>query len=165
MYDHWTNQSVSQPGQFVRIPLRGGEVFVSADRDSPAAKGLQADLNAAANIGLKALVDPDWLGRWWFVPCDLRGVPIADRTKGSACVSRAKLLPEPTAAPEPRFRQQGKGKQTRTPGKDVVNLWRDVAVKSLEDAKWQTHPEYWNWVEKRVVDLLAGFSGIERLLR
>ncbi|MDI6775373.1 MAG: type V CRISPR-associated protein Cas12b, partial [Verrucomicrobiota bacterium] len=54
----------------VRVPVKGGEIFVSADAKSPAAKGLQADLNAAANIGLKALADPDWPGRWWYVPCD-----------------------------------------------------------------------------------------------
>lgn len=31
--------------------MKSGEIFVSANGDSPAAKGLQADLNAAANIG------------------------------------------------------------------------------------------------------------------
>lgn len=55
----------------LRIPLRGGEIFVSADSRSPASKGIQADLNAASNIGLKALIDPDWSGRWWYVTADL----------------------------------------------------------------------------------------------
>jgi hypothetical protein len=57
----------------VRLPVKGGELFVSADPLSPTAKGLQADLNAAANIGLKALMDPDWSGKWWFVPGSLDG--------------------------------------------------------------------------------------------
>jgi IS605 OrfB family transposase len=49
----------------VLIPQRGGEIFVSSNDNGPIA--LQADLNAAANIGLVALLDPDWSGRWWYV--------------------------------------------------------------------------------------------------
>src|ERR1035437_8027646 len=37
----------------VRLPIDGGPVFVSADRCSLSAKGVQADLNAAANIGIR----------------------------------------------------------------------------------------------------------------
>ena len=58
-------------------------MFVSAAADSPAARGIQADLNAAANIGLKAILDPDWLGSWWFVLVNLAtGGPDPDKVKG-----------------------------------------------------------------------------------
>ncbi|RPI64030.1 MAG: hypothetical protein EHM48_01495, partial [Planctomycetaceae bacterium] len=74
----------------IRIPQRGGEVFVSAkpcDCCKPANRkgspGLQADLNAAANIGLRALLDPDWHGKWWYVPCDRKTFkPVKDKVKG-----------------------------------------------------------------------------------
>ena len=75
----------------VRIPQRSGEVFVSAHANSSAAKGLQADLNAAANIGLKALLDPDWEGAWWYVPAslDTNGwrTPKQDVCKGAECLN------------------------------------------------------------------------------
>jgi IS605 OrfB family transposase len=71
----------------VRIPARGGEIFVSSNPLSPAAKGLQADLNAAANIGLRALTDPDWPGKWWYVPCNpVSYKPVKDKVEGSAAV-------------------------------------------------------------------------------
>ena len=54
----------------VRLPQRGGELFVSESNSSPAASGLQADMNAAANVGLKALMHPDYIGAWWYVLID-----------------------------------------------------------------------------------------------
>jgi hypothetical protein len=74
----------------LRIPLAGGELFVSADPRSPASHGIQADLNAAANIGLRALLDPDWPGRWWYVPAVLAEdgyrIPNPDKCSGAACL-------------------------------------------------------------------------------
>ncbi len=79
----------------LRIPVNGGELFVSADLHSPAALGLQADLNAAANIGLKALLDPDWPGKWWFVPASLDAdgwrVPAAKSCAGAEWVKNWKV--------------------------------------------------------------------------
>lgn len=74
----------------LRIPVNGGDLFVSTDLKSPAAKGLQADLNAAANIGLRALNDPDWPGKWWYIPADLDKdgwrVPKKEQCGGSTCL-------------------------------------------------------------------------------
>ena len=68
----------------LRITLKGGEIFVSSDPNSPAFKGIQADVNAAANIGLKALLDSDWPGKWWYVPCDSEEFkPYKDKVGGS----------------------------------------------------------------------------------
>ncbi len=39
----------------IRLPRRGGDLFVSLGADSRAPRAIQADLNAAANIGLRAL--------------------------------------------------------------------------------------------------------------
>jgi IS605 OrfB family transposase len=74
----------------LRIPLAGGELFVAADARSPSTQGIQADLNAAANIGLRALLDPDWPGRWWYVPAILAEdgyrVPNPDKCSGAHCL-------------------------------------------------------------------------------
>ncbi|MCZ7590846.1 MAG: type V CRISPR-associated protein Cas12b [Kiritimatiellae bacterium] len=140
----------------LRIPLKGGEIFVSADPHSPAAKGLQADLNAAANIGLRALSDPDWYGKWWYVPCDTKSlVPQQDKVDGSrAFKSRVALAQPPHASPEtePARRKKGDGKT-----KEVVNLWRDISCAPLDDhghGAWKKYADYQNDVQNRVIGIL-----------
>jgi len=67
----------------VRVLRRGGELFVSLSTSSPASGGLQADLNAAANIGLKGLMHPDFIGSWWYVLVDKEsGKPVPEKLKG-----------------------------------------------------------------------------------
>ncbi len=82
--------------RFVRLPQKGGDVFVSADNpssngESKGPPGVQADLNAAGNIGLKALLDPDWHGAWWYIPAGLDAngwrVPNEKSTAGAACLN------------------------------------------------------------------------------
>jgi IS605 OrfB family transposase len=77
------NNQMSSRKNAVRVPRRGGELFVSSSASSPAAHGLQADLNAAANIGLKALMHPDHIVSWWFVLVDKEsGKPVPEKLKG-----------------------------------------------------------------------------------
>lgn len=68
----------------VCVPRRGAELFVSAQPAIQSHTGIvHADLNAAANIGLRALMDPDWPGAWWYVPAQLKDgffVPADDKT-------------------------------------------------------------------------------------
>jgi IS605 OrfB family transposase len=53
------------PKQAYLVPARGGNVFVQAAQPAlPKVSSLDADLNAAANIGLWALLDPSWSPRW-----------------------------------------------------------------------------------------------------
>ena len=58
--------------QVVRVRRQGGDLFVAApieaDNNGQCLRALQADLNAAANIGVRALLDPDFAGKWWYVP-------------------------------------------------------------------------------------------------
>ncbi len=145
----------------LRIPKAGGELFVSAHPHSPAAKGIQADLNAAANIGLKALLDPDWPGRWWYVPCSCESLkPHAEKTKGSAAFHPDAPLSTPTDAPVRPDPQPGRGRSASTKGnkkkRDVVNLWRDATnLKTNETQRqWRHSMEYWNGVQDRVIELL-----------
>jgi len=146
----------------VRVPLKGGEIFVSARPCScckhgkrGGAPGLQADLNAAANIGLKALTDPDWPGKWWYVPCDPTNFkPARDKVAGSAAICLDKPLKNAPAAQDtegPRKKRDEAGARSR----GVVYLWRDVSSRpiSANDA-WREFTPYWNDVQARVVNIL-----------
>jgi IS605 OrfB family transposase len=144
----------------LRIPTEGGEIFVSSDPHSPAAKGLQADLNAAANIGLRALLDPDFTGKWWFIPCEsATHKPLDEKTKGSDVISATLPLSVAATKPEapvtPTVPKKGKLK----PGKkqrEIINLWRDVAFSPIDaNSKWRGTAEYWNYVRSRVISLLG----------
>ncbi len=142
----------------VRVPLKGGEIFVSADPDSPAAKGIQADLNAAANIGLRALTDPDWPGRWWYVPCDSHNyTPLEDRVGGS----HAEGIDKPLKAPPDQQQSDNAAKDKNKPAKksankskQVVNLWRDVSSSPLNYGKWKEYAAYQKEVQYKLIRIL-----------
>lgn len=143
LYERWKDKK--DENRPLRIPHRAGEVFVSAHCNSPAAKGIQADLNAAANIGLRALLDPDWSGRWWYVPCYAKSaMPVKERTEGSAVIDPDRALPINGAL--------GGGKR------ETVNLWRDPSSCSPYEGEWQVYGEYWNKVQDHVVRMIADAS-------
>jgi len=133
----------------VRVPLSGGEIFVSADPVSPVVKGLQADLNAAANIGLRALTDPDWPGKWWYVPCEPGSFkPVKDKVDGSAAVK-----PEQALRQSAGVRSGGAGKS-----KEVINLWRDISsspLECIECGEWKEYTAYQNEVQCQVIRVLG----------
>lgn len=144
----------------VRVPRKGGDLFVTAPtwdqlknhgsscvvKDCPTctilARATQADLNAAANIGLRALLDPDFIGKWWYVPCDsATGNPARDKCAGAACIDLDKTLIQPEK-PESKKNQAKKSR-----GGEKTNAWRDVA----SGGEWRIHPQYWNDVKARTV--------------
>jgi len=140
----------------VRIPHTGGEVFVSSDRASPAARGLQADLNAAANIGLRALLDPDWPGKWWYLPCNpATQQPVREKVAGATVIEVATPLPtesasEPLAASAPKRRGRRKAEPT-----EIVNYWRDPSTTNVADpagGAWTPTGTYWARARHRAVD-------------
>ncbi len=152
----------------LRLPQNGGEIFVSANpckccerQDRKGPSGSHADLNAAANIGLKALLDPDWPGKWWSVPCDRRtSVPLADKIKGCSAVQAGEPLivstPTEQAAPPKRKKESSTAK--RLVDDKPVNLWRDPSSQPVsrasEGREWQPTPEYFANVRRRVVERL-----------
>jgi len=161
--EHWkARPAPAREGATVRVPRQGGEVFVSANRDSPAAKGLQADLNAAANIGLLALLDPDWPGRWWYVPCDAtKFAPDPKRAAGSAAIDLSRPLLEEREATPTTTRKKRRGSRKEA---TVVNLWRDVSSRPLHEwdprNSWRPYAQYRNQVKERVVRMLARQAGL-----
>lgn len=141
----------------IRIPLKGGEIFVSADSKSPGAKGLQADLNAAANIGLRALTDPDWPGKWWYVPCEPNSFrPVKDKVDGSLVVNPEQALRKPAQAQSgnPPKTKNKRGNKGAGKTKEVVNLWRDISSAPLKDGEWKEYTAYQNEVQCRVIRIL-----------
>ncbi len=148
----------------LRIPLKGGELFVSADDRSPPSGGIQADLNAAANIGLRALTDPDFPGKWWYVPCDPgTRAPKADKVKGGILDGAGPLQTALSAtAPDTGKRRHSNRGVGRT--KEAVNLWRDPAPSRIVGAEggetWREWNEYWNAVQERIVRLLVQQAGM-----
>ncbi len=140
--------------KILRIPARGGDIFVSADRSSPAANGLQADLNAAANIGLKALLDPDWPGRWWHVPCiTATGKPDAASTKGSLAMDGNPIL-LPTTNDDSDSTKSAAKKKSLKGGSEVINAWRHVSSRPLSEGEWHVYAAYQNIVLRDVVGIL-----------
>ncbi|MGQ9506148.1 MAG: type V CRISPR-associated protein Cas12b, partial [Thermogutta sp.] len=154
----WKDKADWEKAGTIRLPLKGGEIFVSADPASPAANGLQADLNAAANIGLKALMDPDWPGKWWYVPCEPGSFkPSKDNVEGSAAVKLDQPLRPPAQAKGEDKAKKQRGKRGDGQSKKYVNLWRDISSFPLEDTnfgEWKQYADYQNEVQDRVVRLL-----------
>lgn len=130
----------------LRIPDRAGEMFVSSVQTSSKVLSVQADLNAAANIGLKAILDPDWTGAWWYVPCNAKGVPLAEKTKGSAVAELDQPLATLTAKGD---------------AKNVVNLWRDPSTEALERGNWLEFQAYWSVAVSRVVAVLEKYNSLD----
>jgi IS605 OrfB family transposase len=160
-------ESAQQPlPETVRVPQQGGALFVAAPpwkllhRNQEANQGpiqsraLQADLNAAANIGLRALLDPDWPGRWWYVPCRAdTSEPASDRIKGSAAFEGVKCLAS----------NHGAGRQNSS--REIGYLWRDSSASSVAargEGDWKPTRPYWNDVEARAIRLLRRQAKLER---
>jgi len=145
----------------VCIPRRGGELFLSAEPATDWHSGiLQADLNAAANIGLRALMDPDWPGAWWYVPAQLqdgRYVPAEKKVTGLP-----KKLFDGWA-----LGQEGKGFSIDAPAMTSAtaqknpNLWRDVSDLPLTDGEWLHRKVYEPQVEARVLKRLRKLAGLD----
>jgi IS605 OrfB family transposase len=135
----------------IRLIRDGGDIFVSSGACSPSSRGLQADLNAAANIGLKAMMDPDWSGTWWRVPC-LRNTlaPKMDEVKGSPAFAGLTALP---------FEGLANCSDTRV--RELVNLWRDPTSAGLANGGlWTDWRTYSQRVEQRVARLLKMHNGL-----
>ncbi len=110
-------------------------------------------MNAAANIGLKALLDPDWAGKWWYVPCHPDNYhPVKDLVQGSVAVNPNRALPT-SAHPQSGDREK-RPKPDAGKSKSVVNLWRDISPASLEEGEWREYAAYQSDVRKRVANVL-----------
>lgn len=152
LHAHWSKPENGEnaKGCTLRIPRAGADLFIAAGREH----AIQADLNAAANIGLRALLDPDFSGKWWYVPCDAAtGMPSKDKCGGAAYLDLERSLLQPAKEADE------KGDKSRKPkGKsgEKVNAWRDVG----DAGGWRVHQAYWNDVKARLVAHLRKYNGL-----
>lgn len=182
MLKKWTsaNEQDKSKQRTLRIPRIGGDLFIAAaPTDFPngsVSRIIQADLNAAANIGLRALFDPDFPAKWWYVPCiDDKtagtAVPRADKVKGSVCFGPDPAKPErfgslikPTAAATTIGGTAKRKRASDAEMKETTNFWADPNATTLRNAAhdgfWLRTPAYWRWVRKRVVAALWKVNGL-----
>lgn len=157
----------------VRVPTQGGDLFVAAPPwkllrsnkdaglDSAMRRAIQADLNAAANIGLRALLDPDWPGRWWYVPCRAgTSEPILEKVKGSLSFQGVQNLPTDTGALPARGKDRPRKNTGKAPN-EIENLWRDPSGDGLSTGQWRPSRAYWNDVHSRAVEMLRRRASLD----
>ncbi|MDX2084677.1 MAG: type V CRISPR-associated protein Cas12b [Candidatus Melainabacteria bacterium] len=126
----------------VRVPERGGEIFVSADKN--AGSGIHADLNAAANIGLRALKDPDWRGSYWKLTVNTStGQPDFSKNEESLLSQEivGSLLPSDTPISNKK-------------NSEKINLFSNPSIVSLSDntRQWKSYRDYYLGVEQAAVE-------------
>lgn len=134
----------------IRLPRRGGELFVSATGSH---SGLQADLNAAANIGLRAVTDPDWMGAWWFVLVNLAtGKPTREKIQGCPVWESNRTIWPPAADLESTSRRaEPHAKRPRTD----VYAWNPLFMALSTANAWLPTTAYWGEVERKVAEGLG----------
>ena len=149
------------------LPRRGGDLFVSVSchkNKNGKIPTVQADVNAAANIGIRALLDSDWEGRWWWVPCDGGTyTPAAKKTAGAMPLNGIAQLPQSrdhsAAASPPASRARDKKSPTTSdkskPKREFENRWRHCASDPLQDSEWVSTGEYWSKVDSAVCEVLS----------
>jgi hypothetical protein len=155
----WDNMSdEARKRMTLRLPVRGGDLFMAAVNldaseekatKSGASTGLQADLNAAANIGLRALLDPDFPGKWWYVLCtpeDGRALPKLERVAGSSCFASKASDLRPLA--------------TNIGDSDVANYWCDPVTSDVSDKgrHWRPTKIYWRIVADKIARALRDIN-------
>lgn len=149
------------PKMLLRVPQKGGDLFVASPaweqmkpgsddgKSSGSRRALQADLNAAANIGLRALLDPDFPGSWWYVPCSAKDGKVSwNEVQGSDCFSSPDV-------------QLLNGSEKSARKRDIVNAWHDLSGVPLSlDTSWKNSSAYWNGAQSRALQVLRRFNGI-----
>ena len=155
-------QSEWPEAKSLRLPQQGAELFVAAGDSTDAAKGLQADFNAAANIGLRALLDPDFSGSWWYLPAKPDGSLEPARFKGGKIFESLGRLPLPEVQIEETPTSGGKRRKAKAEGESgkLTNYWRSPSCNSLEESRWLSTKPYWAIVQKRVCDRLRRDLGL-----
>jgi len=133
------------------IPRQGGELFLSSGCRSEVSatrpRMLQADLNAAANIGLAALIDPDSPAAWWRIKVS----PTTGATvKGDFPGSPLFELPVVLLAES----QRG-GKRDRQ------NAFSNPGMEPLDSRPWFNQWEFWPQVLDRCCQRLRQWYGLD----
>ncbi|MBI4249345.1 MAG: type V CRISPR-associated protein Cas12b [Elusimicrobia bacterium] len=143
---------MNTPDRRVRLPREGGALFVcSNDRCQISGGGLQADLNAAANIGIRAMLDGRWRGAWQYLPTvgsipDLKSFALKGASED---LKNLKI----------KIGGGGNGKPIRNKaksnGRNVFNAFRDVTQGVDPSVSiWKPYRQFWQDAANRVIERL-----------
>lgn len=144
-------------GGWVRLPRDGGLFFVCSNKNcpvsgqidpkSPKIGGLQADINAAANIGLRGMVDGRWAGAWSYIP-----------TKDNSPDKNSKALKKmPEELERVSFYSNGAGSKNTKQSKEpkTFNSFRDVSMgMAANGSVWKPYKEFFNEARKQVTGFM-----------
>jgi hypothetical protein len=164
------------PEETIRIPKPGASVFVCAndtcdlgrrgDKGGPA--GLQADLNAAANIALRAMMDGRAETSWVYLPSqDGRPALAAESLRKAPEALRSIVLVSPNSPPVQTAKANAK-KSRRAGAAGAAPptfpyLFRDVSRSvPLANARWEPATAFFNFARKRVVERLQAMARTAR---
>jgi hypothetical protein len=131
----------------IRLPQRGGDIFVSGDPKSPLASGIQADLNAASNIALRSLLDPDWVGTWTYVLADPRTGKLDSKWAKDASPLKDTGQISIVSTSKPANPNSAKVKS-------ATYCWRKPSSSPLRDSTWETTGEALKRAEQEVMEIL-----------
>ena len=111
---------------------------------------LNSGFEGLLNIGLRALMDPDWPGAWWSVPCQPKTrAPLPRRVAGCPVFEEVEALPGDA------------GDATAGKAQEYINLWRDVSAAPITEGVWMTYQDYQRDVEARVLGILRKQHGLD----
>lgn len=162
LHEKWSRASEADRAKqrTLCIPRAGADLFITAPPPSTGTdrRAIQADLNAAANIGLRALLDPDFPGKWWYIPCDsASGMPARDKCAGAACLD----MTQPLLNAKEVGGSASNSMKPRKGGGEKTNAWRDVSTRDpARGDQWFIHSIYWNGVKRRIVNILRAANGL-----
>lgn len=128
---------------------KGGTHFISSDNESN--RIVDADINAARNIAIRPILDPDWVGSWHMIPSlveEKKIVPIVEKCKGSSCLVNFSV---------DRNAVIGHNNDETDVGKKR-NIWSQISCQPFAERRWYTHAPFWNKVSsdccKKLIDRL-----------
>lgn len=132
------------------VPRQGGELFLSSTGQSVAGekrpRTLQADLNAAANIGLAALMDPDSTANWWRVKVNPKsGATVKTDYPGCSLFESPMVLLKES--------QRGGKRESQ-------NAFSVADMKTLESREWFNQWEFWPQVLEQCCQQLRQWYGL-----
>ena len=133
------------------VPCRGGELFLGSESKSEAdikrPSTLQADLNAAANIGIVALLDPDFTGAWWRIKV----------SPSTGATAKADYPGSPLfESPMPLLNESQRGGK-----RDRQNAFSRTNAGPLADRQWSNQWEFWPGVLEQCCARLREWYDLE----
>ncbi len=133
----------------ILLPINGGELFLSTAASQEQGKRpatVQADLNAAGNVGLVALTDPDFPAAWWRVKVKPNtGATVKSDYSGSPLFEESLEL----------LSEDQRGGQ-----RDYQNAFRTPSVKWPDLGQWRNQAAFWNGIEVQCCRALAKSYGL-----